>query len=155
MHSPMTAGVSAYLICHALSYSLGFSGSRRSLRASSMGPISVPTPGTVLCGYCHLNCNDIPKTAKDDWGCCQPILPKTLTPWAHASTWGLNHASNSFCGPRYTTYVSTRTNKVQHTPLLRKLSFRRLLLPRCVRDEEGLSRPGKTSLVRNSIKAVD
>ena len=33
------------------------------LRASSIGPIRVPTPGTVLCRYCHSSCNDIPKLA--------------------------------------------------------------------------------------------
>ena len=34
-----------------------------SLRDSSIGPIRVPTPGTVLCRYCHSICNDIPRPA--------------------------------------------------------------------------------------------
>ena len=57
-----------------------------SLRAYSMGPIRVPTPGTVLCRYCNFSCNNITNPAYSEWECCQASLPKTLTPWAHAST---------------------------------------------------------------------
>ena len=32
-----------------------------SLRASSIGPVRVPTLGKILCSYCHLSCNNIPK----------------------------------------------------------------------------------------------
>ena len=38
-------------------------GTHFSLRASSVGPIRVPTPGTVLCRYCHSSCNNIPNPA--------------------------------------------------------------------------------------------
>ena len=76
MHSPLTSGVPVYLSCHYWRYELGFSGSwswspsppnstggNFSLRDSSMGPIRVPTPGTVLCRYFHSSCNNIPKPA--------------------------------------------------------------------------------------------
>ena len=72
-----------------------------SLRAYSIGPIIVPTLGTVLCRYCHLSCKNIPKPAYADWGFRRAILPKTLTLWAHASTWGFTHASSWSHGPRY------------------------------------------------------
>ena len=38
-------------------------GDHFSLRAPSIGLIRVPTPWTILCRYCHLSCNDIPKLA--------------------------------------------------------------------------------------------
>ena len=40
-----------------------FGGEKLSLRASSIRPIRVPTPGTVLCRYCHFDCSDIPNPA--------------------------------------------------------------------------------------------
>ena len=75
-------------------------GKKASLRASSIGTIRDPTPGTVLCRYCHLSWRDIPKPAYVDWVYHLAILARVRTPWAHASTLGRTYSSMSSLGPR-------------------------------------------------------
>ena len=56
-------------------------GKKASLREFSIGPIRDPTPGTVLCRYCHLIWSDIPNPEYADWGYHLDILARVQTLW--------------------------------------------------------------------------
>eukprot|EP00957_Ditylum_brightwellii_P095476 7271996-Ditylum_brightwellii.AAC.2 len=65
------------------------------LRASSIGPMCWPTPGTVRWRYCHSCCRLMASPAYAVCGYLQANPAKIWTPFAHASTCGLTHASSS------------------------------------------------------------
>ena len=62
------------------------SGKKTSHRASSIGPMREPTPGTFLCRYCHSIWSDIPNPEYADWEYRLANLSMLWTQCAHAST---------------------------------------------------------------------
>ena len=92
---------SIYLRSEMTSFPPKSAGMKASLRAYSIGPIIVPTPGEVLCRYCHSSWSNIPKLAYANWGYRFAILARVRTQWAHASTLGHTHAYSSSLVPNY------------------------------------------------------